>query len=147
MSTQAKTLLLAASVAMIAAIATGIAVIGSPAAQRERAFDERRVSDLVSLVRDLTLYRNRHKALPTNLAMLAQEPGLRPRAKDPQTNTDYEYRVIDTTGLELCAAFTQPTGEQRAFFPESDRWRHGAGRQCFQRKLKGDADGTNATFE
>jgi len=147
MSMPAKTLALTASIAMLAAIVAGMAVIGSPGAQRERALDDRRSADLNSLVRDLTAYRDRHKALPATLAVLAQEPGLRPRTQDPQTNAEYEYRVIDAKAFELCAVFAQESGEQHAYFSDADRWRHGAGRHCFQRKMQGEADAAHATFE
>ena len=120
------------AVVVTAAVVTGIYLLGSPAEERARRLDERRVQDLSGIARAIDLYWTRTTRLPTSLGALRTETGTDISLVDPDTGASYELRPIDGGKYELCAVFT---GESR----DSDRgidagfWSHRAGRQCFQR--------------
>ena len=56
--------------AVVAAIAAGLVLIGSPSAERMRRLDEIRVSDLMQLSRAVDFYWKREGALPPSLDTL-----------------------------------------------------------------------------
>jgi hypothetical protein len=121
--------LLAVVIAVMAgAVVAGIFVLGSPATQRERRLDQRRVEDLGDIANTIELYYLQHKRLPQ--ALDADGPEYRRVPRDPATTQPYEYRVIDAERYEVCAVFQQPLEEGSVF------WRHGVGRQCFTRRAR-----------
>lgn len=109
---------------VIAAVIAGLMVLGSPAKERERRMDERRVEQLGELGRVVDFYRSKHGRLPSSLDELEREGGSALGTRDPGTQQAYEFRVLDTDKYELCAQFQQAS--RTVGF-----WRHGAGRQCF----------------
>lgn len=151
-----------AVVVAVAAIAAGVMIIGSPAEQRGRRLDERRVEDLRDAARGVNLHWTRHGRLPASLDLLSREAGVNVATRDPASGESYEYRVLNDTTYELCATFEQsrayvderrarraepePTPEAAAPPPPSTGveqpvpparvpvsfWSHGAGRQCYQ---------------
>ena len=128
---------IAVSVVVVAAILAGILTLGSPAVQRQRRFDERRISDLMSIESAVTVYWQRNNALPADLAALAKEPGLRPNARDPETGTTYAYEVTGANSYRMCAVFafdstTDPAVPARVHVSS---WPHGAGRHCFELRI------------
>lgn len=122
--------------AVIAAVIAAIIVLGSPAQQRQRHLDERRVRDLSSISASINLYASTHGALPPDLAALGKEPGPRRAPNDPDAGTPYEYSVLTDESYRLCATFASPSPETNAPYMERDGWTHAAGRQCFERKQK-----------
>jgi len=109
--------------AVIVAAAAGFMAIGSPALQRERRFDERRIEDLGRLWIAVEDHRSSHGGLPRSLDDIGA-PAHR-NFRDPLTSQPYEYLVHDDR-YELCAIF------QQASAPEvTDRWAHPTGRHCF----------------
>jgi hypothetical protein len=122
----------AVTVLVTAAIGAGIYLLGSPAAERARRFDERRVEDLSGIARALDIYWTRSSRLPASLQELQTEFGTTVRVTDPATDVPYEFRTLQGGKYEICASFD---GGSR----DSDRgvdagfWSHRAGRQCFQR--------------
>lgn len=141
---------------IIAAVGWGFAVIGSPFQQRDKRFDERRISDLQSIQNYITNYWQNKEKLPVNLSDL-EDPLLGIVIPvDPEMGRLYEYRVIgDLTSelfigdltFELCATFkTKDEGDQRAisvpaiYSPRSQNysWQHGIGRTCFERTIDPD---------
>jgi hypothetical protein len=123
------------TVAVLAAIAAGIGLIGSPADERVRQLDERRVQDLTGVARTVDLFWTRNGRLPASLDELAKEPGASITTSDPSTNAAYEYQAIDARTYELCAQFETDSAELRR--PGgTDFWSHGPGRQCFRREAQ-----------
>lgn len=120
------------TVGVISAGVAGVLMLGSPAEERGRRLDERRVADLVSLSRAADVYWTRHSDLPAAVAGLLNEPGAAVSASDPGTGAPYEYVRIDGATYELCATFhaSATLQEQRS---DADFWTHGEGRQCFRR--------------
>jgi len=115
-----------ASVAVTAAIAAGLILIGPPSAERSRRLDEVRVGDLTQLASGIDLYWQREGTLPASVDALATVPDAVFRSTmDPSTSEPYAYRSVDNSRYELCASF-EGDGESRDHF-----WSHGAGRKCF----------------
>ena len=125
-------LLLAAAVTVvIAAVAAGLLVLGSPTEERARRIDARRVADLQGIMAATDLYWTRHSSLPASLDDLTAEPGVRIRTRDPASGEPYGYQPMDSADYEVCASFEQESGEI-ARDRETDLWAHGSGRQCFR---------------
>ena len=118
------------SAVVIGAVVTAI-LLDPPGVQRQRKMDARRVEDLSSIQRATEEYWNRHKVLPTDLATLAKEPGLRVAATDPDTGSPYVYEVTGLNSYRLCAVFAFDSSERAAVPYYSVTWAHGAGRHCF----------------
>lgn len=126
----------AASTLTAAILVWGFLVVGSPAAERVRKLDERRVQDLQaveSAISRICLGRERlekpemKRPLPATLAEIAEEAREdRPSIVDPERGTGYEYTVKGETTYELCATFDQVRD-----VTWDARWNHPAGRHCF----------------
>jgi hypothetical protein len=131
-----KFLVAAVTAFVVAALIAAIVVLGSPALQRQRHLDERRVRDLSSISANINFYASTHNALPPDLATLGKEPGPRRAPNDPDTGAPYEYSVLTAESYQLCAVFALPSPETDAPYMERDGWTHAAGRQCFERTHK-----------
>jgi hypothetical protein len=123
------------TIAVIAAAAIGIQQIGSPAEERLRRLDERRVQDLAAIADAMDLYWTRHARFPASFDELRREPGANIRLNDPGTNDPYEYRPVETETYELCARFERGSPET-GLAAVGAFWSHGAGRQCFRREVR-----------
>ena len=134
---------------VIAAVAWGFVVIGSPFKQREKRFDERRASDLQTIQSRIVYYWQSKESLPQNLKNLEDPISGFVVPKDPQTGADYEYTVGSGKKIEfkLCATFNNSTvgkseNSKTALAPMTprgeyypDSWQHDAGRYCFDRTI------------
>jgi hypothetical protein len=118
-------------VAVTAAVAAGIYLLGSPAAERARRLDDRRVQDLSGIARAVDLYWTRESRFPASLDQLRSDTGAGITVVDPATGRPYDYRPLDEGKYELCASFEGDSGESNRF--ANGFWTHRAGRQCFQR--------------
>ena len=119
------------AVVVLSGVIVGICLLDSPAQERLRRLDERRVDDLRELSYEVDFYWTREGILPTSLEELSSEPGVFVNLLDPETGQPYEYRVLSSNTYELCAVFALDTAaEQDRFY--KDVWSHGPGRQCFQ---------------
>lgn len=117
--------------AVLLAVAGGLLVLESPAQQRTRRLDERRVSDLREIARAVDLFSTRHDRLPASLDELSRELGAGVAVRDPTTGEPYEYRTLGERSYELCAAFERSTTGQTGWRGRGF-WAHGAGRHCFE---------------
>ena len=134
------------SIVCISVIA-GFFVIGTPAAQRERKFDEQRVQDLQTLQGQIVYFWQQKERLPQNLDELRDSISGFVPPLDPRTQTSYEYTVLGDLSFELCAVFertsmsTPPfSKEQRPaalgyFGLKSQTWEYKVGRTCFLREI------------
>jgi len=116
---------------VVAVVIVGVILLDSPAQERLRRLDERRVDDLRSISAELDVYWTREGTLPSSLEELADEPGVFLELYDPETGQLYEYRVLGSNTYELCAHFSRDTAEERNRFYR-ENWSHGPGRQCFE---------------
>ncbi|PSR17779.1 hypothetical protein C8255_10800 [filamentous cyanobacterium CCP3] len=122
-----------ATAAVIAAIAAGFWVLGTPGRQRELAADRQRLQNLATVAQRLheryTLADNDSFELPA--ALEADTLG-----RDPLTNQPYEYERLSARTYELCATFDTDSSTQRlnnpVVNPETERWQHPEGRHCFE---------------
>ena len=119
-----RTLVTITIVVMIAAVAAGTWVLGSPTAARRLRFDEMRVDDLTALVRAVDHRRSVSNRLPDTLAELTRDSSVLD-LQDPATAQPYEYRVVSADSYHLCAVFQRPSPTG------ATSWRHGSGRHCF----------------
>ena len=123
-------------------VVIALVILGSPREARTRRLDVRRVSDLGRISDATTWYRKRHNRLPASVDELLLDPLASAPTKDPTTGQPYEYRVLGPTTYEVCARFERATPDSSDPEPEWGNglpaWRHGAGRQCFQRDTKED---------
>lgn len=115
------------------AVAAGLYLAGSPADERQRRLDERRVADLTGIADATDVYWTRHGRVPATLDELRREPGAALTASDPETGEAYELHPEGGKSFEICARFAQPSDARRA---GDGFWRHGAGRQCFKREAR-----------
>jgi hypothetical protein len=115
--------------AIAGAVAAGLVAAGSPAKARERRFDDRRVEDLTAIGRAVDHRHSVSGRLPETLVELAQDwTGL--ELIDPATTQPYEYAIVDGARYQLCAVFHQRSTDGNTL------WQHGAGRQCFTRRVQ-----------
>ena len=120
------------AVAVLAVIIVGICLLDSPAQERLRRLDERRISDLRELSYAIDVYWTRERVLPSSLEELSNEERIVRELVDPETGDTYEYRVLGYNNYELCAVFALDTViDDRDYLYES-LWFHDLGRQCFQ---------------
>jgi hypothetical protein len=121
------------AVVVTAAIGAGIYLLGSPAAERARRLDERRVEDLSGIARAVDVYWTRNMRLPASLAALRTETGANITIADPATGAAYEFLPLEGEEYELCAAFEGASVDSSLRF-DAGFWSHRAGRQCFRRE-------------
>ncbi len=120
--------LTAATLVALVAVGAGLSVLGTPAAQRERALDRARLQDLRRIAVAVERYFDRHGALPPDLDALGRQADLRLDLHDPETGKPYVYRPLGDTSYEICAHFSA------AHDDGTGAWAHGAGLQCFRRQ-------------
>jgi len=133
-------------VMVVIVAAVGLYVAGSPGTQRERKFDEQRLSDLQEISSAIDLYYSRKGMIPQDLGMLAAQSDsayMVRSATDPVTGEPYGYEPVDSNDYRLCATFDQPTPEDDPTVsrpvpvfvdksaPFARDWTHPAGEHCF----------------
>lgn len=136
---------------VLASVIAGFFIIGTPAEQRDRRFDERRVNDLQMLQSQIVNYWAQKEVLPQDLSVLEDSISGFSVPKDPQTETAYEYQVIDALNFELCAAFKTSTKDfgsgyraspyfyiEYSYGSYQQNWDHEAERTCFERTIDPD---------
>jgi hypothetical protein len=129
--TAGRLLILLASVVVAGTIGAALMLVGSPADERVRQSDRRRVADLVSIGQAADRYWTRHRRLATSIDEVGGEGGSTLATRDPETSEPYEYRVLSDKAYELCARFQRDSAAD-GLISGGDFWAHGAGRQCFR---------------
>ena len=115
--------------AVIVAIIAGVMVAGPPAEGRMQQLDTVRARDLQSIATSIDDFWQRHERLPDSLGELVADPRAQVSIEDPDTEQEYEYRILDENSYELCAVFALASitnNRARDAF-----WLHDAGRHCF----------------
>ncbi len=135
--------------AVLAGVALGFMVGGSPTTERNRSFDGTRASHLSSLASCVEQYASSLGALPNTLAELTRSSQFgycQSYLKDPETGMAYEYRIVTPSKpqgagyvgeFELCAEFVLPSKGTADSAPSVDYYgmstvwqEHGTGRSC-----------------
>lgn len=117
-----------AAVAVVAAVAGGIWVMGSPATQRLLRLDEHRVRDLRAISEAVNRYWENNEQLPDDLKSLSDGTPLGLTIQDPATGEAYRYVAGNGQSYQLCADFSLDS-ERDAYL--SGTWSHRAGPYCF----------------
>ena len=138
------------SAIVVLAVVWGFVIIGSPFAQREKRFDERRVQDLQVIQSQVVNYWQRKVFLPRALSDLEDTISGFTVPRDPETGDEYEYIVTREKEIEfqLCAIFrgadmnsagsdsvTKPVFVRGEY---NENWQHETGRFCFTRTIDPD---------
>jgi len=112
---------------VVVAIALGVYAIGSPAEERARRVDERRIRALQGLTGIIDEYWRVQGRLPPSVAELMKDPRIVADTKDPVTGQEFPYRRVTDRTYQVCAEFARPGSGV------SDRgsWAHPSGRHCF----------------
>lgn len=142
-----KTIAAVALVVVVASIAGGFFVIGSPLTQRQRRFDERRINDLQMLQGQIISYWTVNSKLPDTV--LEADMGNFTAPKDPENVSDYEYKITGPLSFELCAVFGLASLPDKGNMPRpyyggpydslnQHNWNHSAGRVCFSQTIDPD---------
>ena len=141
-----KILTIIVSVVVLGSIIIGFFVVGTPADQRNRRFDEERIRDLQTLQNQIVNYWTNKETLPTKLTDLENDISGFMVPQDPNNADSYEYNVIDPLTFELCANFATANNNLKAknrtgYYPVSpynnfqQNWNHDAGRTCWSRTI------------
>jgi hypothetical protein len=121
------------------AVVWGAAIVGSPAAERQRKLDEQRIGDLRDIsneIRQIVLgdkwtiddKSQMKRALPKTLAEVAAAATYRKLdLNDPETGEPYRYEVTGDTTFRLCAKFSTARDQRYDVF-----WNHPQGEHCFE---------------
>jgi hypothetical protein len=126
---------------ILTSIIYGFFLVGTPATQRNRRFDEQRVSDLQQIQNSVVNYWQQKNQIPDDLTKLKTIGYGIPT--DPETNLIYEYSATGDLSFKLCADFKTAV-KQNAYgsnYPyysspvgiavTPQNWAHEAGRTCF----------------
>lgn len=143
-------------IAVVAVVAVGLYLAGSPARERDRRFDEQRLNALQQVSSAVQYYFDRQTSLPKTLDELKGKPDYYiPALLDPKTGTSYEYTILSATTYELCATFDLPSAQSDPHTPkpaygvyrggsDADFWNHAEGRVCFSFDLSKSSAGNCA---
>ena len=137
-----------AGLTALAGIVSGFFIVGTPAQQRDRRFDERRVNDLQMIQGEIINYWMLKRALPTKMDELRNSISGFVPPTDPKTSAPYEYRATPPFSFELCATFiaaglssskfARPVPAYGPYGARQETWEHGIGRVCFTRIIDPD---------
>ncbi len=148
-----KWLVWAVSFGVLASIVGGFLIMGSPFTLRMKRFDERRVNDLQNIQYQIVNFYQRKGNLPNSLDELKDPLAGFNIPFDPDTGVSYGYEKVSDLSFKICADFGSesgvladsknmtrpiPTTMGPDGFPINENWRHGKGKQCFDRKIDKD---------
>ncbi len=138
------------STALIASVAAGFVLVGSPMYQRRVRLDEERLMHLQQIQNEVMYRWQLTRELPRRITDLRDDiRGFVPPV-DPETGEAYGYRPTGVLSFELCAVFTVPTPDpirassEKVAYPRpmghygdssSDTWVHEEGSDCFTRTI------------
>ncbi|MBI2057459.1 MAG: hypothetical protein HYT63_00525 [Candidatus Yanofskybacteria bacterium] len=149
-SRKSKAVAWLASAVVLTVIIAGFFLVGTPAQQRERKFDEQRINDLQSLQYQIVNYWQNKGKLPADLDLLTDSISGFVAPTDPQTQNSYGYAVKGSLEFELCTNFKTDSNKTssgrympkdmstavRAYpYPYQENWEHGVGKTCFERTI------------
>jgi hypothetical protein len=136
-----KTLGWVVALAVLASVFGGFFIVGTPAAQRERRFDEERITDLQMIQNEIINYWIQKETLPAKLSEMENSISGFAVPQDPQSEDAYEYNVLSDLSFELCAEFKTSSRDFDGAYqmPKyglfQQNWQYQAGRTCFERTI------------
>jgi hypothetical protein len=134
------------SILVAVTIIASFFIIGSPTTAKMMQADQQRVSDLSSIQDQIVKHWQAKEKLPATLSDLNDPISGFVAPKDPQTNADYEYIIVDAEKLsfQLCATFSRESKLSQSdyiYYYGSGAfqfWDHKVGRVCFDRTIDKD---------
>lgn len=136
---------------VLAALIGGFFIVGSPATERSRRFDEQRIQHLQTIQNEIVNHWMRKQKIPESLDVLKDDIKGFTAPQDPETQMPYEYRAVGELSFDLCSVFSTDSAAlgkgayppmslpayREPYYPGAtgDNWRHGAGRICFTRTI------------
>jgi len=137
---------------VLAAVAYGLYIVGSPNAARLRNLDARRLSDLQYLQNQIIYYWQAKQTLPKELPVLQDATRGVGVPVDPGTGAAYTYTIQGPLAFTLCANFNGPSDDLTGQVPsgkpsapmaspvgapyyQDSSWSHSAGESCFERQI------------
>ncbi|MES2436986.1 MAG: DUF5671 domain-containing protein [Patescibacteria group bacterium] len=133
-----------ASLAILAVIAVGFSVVGSPRTQRLNRYDEMKVTDLQGIQYQIINYWQQKGKLPEALSDLNDPLSSFMVPNDLETGAAYDYEKVTATTFKLCAEFNKNNiGKQPGISNSSamlgrenlELWQHTGGQYCFERTI------------
>ena len=127
------------SFVVLASVVGSFFIVGTPANQRERRFDEQRIFDLQIIQNEIITYWMQKGILPLRLDEMENSIYGFVMPLDPQERTSYEYNILSDVSFELCAEFKTSNKDFNAVYqgpkysPFQQNWEYEAGRACFER--------------
>lgn len=161
-ASKAHIMMWAVGVLIIATIASGFVIVGTPWQARLYRYDDQKVNYLQSIQWQIVNYWQSKEKLPATLTDLQDPISGFIVEVDPQSGAPYEYRTTGATSFELCAVFNAQArqyGVGKTLYMDSisarpvnaptypsvptkehkpDSWYHEAGRTCFPRTIDPD---------
>lgn len=129
-----------AGIVVLATVASGFLIMGSPTTVRMYRLDDQKVMDLQNIQWQVTNYWQQTQKLPETASALEDDiTGFR-MPVDAQTGTAYVYKKTGGLSFQLCATFNKESKNQNMAAPVkvggvSDVWDHAAGAVCFDRTI------------
>lgn len=141
---------------VVLSLVIGFMVMGSPASQRMKHYDDQRVSDIQNINYQIINYWQLKRTLPKVAIDVENKATGYGLPVDPETGVAYSYEVVNPLSYKLCATFSlandtastgvDSTGRNGATqavpvpvsvtkFPAQENWNHGSGVQCFTRTI------------
>lgn len=120
---------------VVASLILGFVVMGSPASQRTRVYDNQRVSDLQNINSQIINYWQTNQELPANLTDITNTASGYPLPTDPETKQPYTYTMEGSLSYQLCATFGLADQSTVGIVASPDTWNHPAGHYCFDRTI------------
>ena len=143
--TYARTIGWAAGFLIVATIASGFLIIGTPNQVRTYRFDDQKVNDLQNIQSQIVNYWQTKTKLPMTLNDLNDSIYGSMVPVDQETGKPYVYATTSALSFKLCATFhaptqsNSPTVSSQPMMPAGrggiDTWYHAAGTVCFTRTI------------
>ncbi len=142
-----------AGIVVLASIASGFLIMGSPAVVRLNRFDDQKVNDLTNIQWQIVNYYQQKGTLPAALADLNDPISGSIIPIDAQTQAAYIYKSVAPLSFQLCATFNTASrpqnGRATAYAKpvsssvpvggpsdlENQTWQHASGETCFTRTI------------
>lgn len=146
------------SAVVLASVIGGFFIVGTPAEQRRRRFDDQRISDLQNIQGQIINYWIKKEAIPQEFGELEDSISGFFVPVDPETNDLYGYEITGDLSFKLCATF-KTSSKDSAFrganqpypYPYYDsfqqNWTHEADRICFERTIDPELYKTDRTLK
>lgn len=146
---RATTVGISVGLLLVAVIASGFLILGSPAQVRLSRFDDQKVNDLQNIQWQIVNYWQQKQKLPIALSDLSDSISGFIAPADPQSSEPYMYEVTGKLSFKLCATFNaesrvnarenarvpEPAGLKGGMGIEQSTWQHKSGEVCFDRTI------------